>query len=393
MANEKNVEPIELPDASQGKANIIRRQAADKTDKTVKSEQSAMNSDNPVQQQVTQNTDLDTAQLASEEEAAIMGVSKELPPTISTPLDNPVVDRSYTAPAVSGVTAAPIEEPTIQKQVIDVNQNINNSTPSELRDDQKKDWEKTKEYATGQLGEKEAGSAPGNPAVTTMSNKERKENLDHTVETAIFYYAQAKLFLASIFTFSENKMLKMEAKGEIKIDWAILEDKSTNEVLTLREFIRDANEQIIEACKTSDEFKEKLRPLLKAELERRGWILSPEQNIFALVGADLLVMGRNLFTINQNMNIIIKKAAAEFADAKEGGFISSRKLYNDNLNASRYYHQEPAPQPNSTQTGVSGQTNPGNQEKPTTTAVVEKAKSEVNSTKAVEPDFEDPTAK
>lgn len=258
----------------------------------------------------------------------ISNVSDQLPGKVTSPLDEPVINNQRDNPQIIGLdTVNPINEPTVKNPV--VTQPIPNlPSNKEIKKENAKGWDTSKQYATKSLGEKEPGTAPTNPAATTMTPKEEKEALKMSVETAIYIYGKAKMFIGEFFVTSSAKMRSMERAKKIKLDWAVDYDEATNQPFTFREFILETNKKIIKACETSDEFKKKIQPVLEAEFAKRGWVLSYQQNLMFMVGQDLFETAQKLFMIHKGMNDAIKRIQAEVKEFQADGGISSRQMYN-----------------------------------------------------------------
>ena len=249
------------------------------------------------------------------------------------PLDNPVIHRSYTDRKFAGDTTSPILEPNDARQVITPTPTPSGPTvtpPSSQQQNQKVAQENYKDrlYADNHLGEKELPYTGGNPAVQTMTTKERKENLEMTVTTAIEGYAKGKEWIGGWLTISDSNLIKREKAGKTPPDWAVLYDSSINQAMTLRQFVNEGNKRIEQACKTDEAFKAKVKPILMAEFDRRNWIISPKQNGFIMFGTDLLSMGQKLFTLHMNMRKVINSADKEFEMFNKTGYLSARQQYN-----------------------------------------------------------------
>ena len=281
--------------------------------------------------------------LTEEERVMIEGESTEVKTLHSGqgPLDNPVIHRGYTDRKFAGDTASPILEPIEARQVI--NQppadKVNVPNAADVNKKVAEDQYKDRMYAGDTLGEKPISRTGGNPAVQTMTTKERKDNLDMTVNSALEAYTKGKEWLGGWLTISDSKLIKRQNAGKTPPDWAVLYDSGTKEVMTLRQYVTYGNKMIVEACKTDEAFKQKVRPILMAELDRRNWIISPQQNGLIMFGTDLASMGQKLLMIHMRMNKIISQADKEFELFQAGGYLSARQVYNMQLN------QMPPPPP------------------------------------------------
>jgi len=286
------------------------------------------------------------AGLMEDEVRVLQGISDDVKSQANGqgPLDQPIVERSYTERQFAGDTMSPIPEPQQTAQVIDPGANIGNSTTppiAEVKKNIAQDLLKDKAYAAEVLGEKENPKTGGNPATQTMTNKERQQNLELTATTVVSYYESFWNWIAGWLTISDNKLIKRQNEGKTPSDWAVLYDSTTGEVMTLREFVQETNKRITEACQTDPEFKRHFHALLMAELDRRNWILSTQQNIIAYVGKDVLSKGQRLFAIHLNMKQVLDQVDKEFEDKRKYGFVSAREAYNLR-NFSTFTQQTPA---------------------------------------------------
>lgn len=301
------------------------------------------NNDTPV---TTNNTDMEIkntnqpAELPEDEQRIIEGASTEVPDNakFETPLDNPVVERGYTEKKYLGDTVSPITQPTIQTPIISPQVTTSNNTTTPTNPvsnvppvDKNVQQQQTQQYATDSMGQKQANSMPANPAVTTMGGKEKKEQLKWTVDTVLWVYAKLKMRIGEFACVSDRKLNNLERDKKITADWAVLKDYATGEILTLRQFVQNANSAIMQACLVSEEFKEKMRPLLEAEFDKRGWIVDAQTNALVLLGTDLVEMGDKLLTIRMNMNAVIKKCSDEYTNhLGDTNGLTEREVYNIN---------------------------------------------------------------
>lgn len=279
--------------------------------------------------------------LMDDERAVIKNVEDQFPKQAkgAGPLDQPVIERNYNTEVYSGDIHSPIEEPKEAPKFIPTDSKPENQAadrpPLQDKKEAKYNFSKENEdaerYAREQLGEKHPDSAPGNPAVTTMGAKERKASLAMTVDNAIAAYAKVKHFFGSFLKIGEARLIKRQASGKAPAGWAVLHDQSSGRTMSLMEFVFKTNEYIEKACETDDDFKNTIRPMLESEFDKRGWIATPQQNIFYLIGQDLFMMGQKLVTLHMNVNNVLKKADEEFDRMKIEGELSARELYNMNL--------------------------------------------------------------
>ena len=268
-------------------------------------------------------------ELQSDEAAIIQDESPEIPKTVANPLDDKVVDHHRDNVPTAGIDIInPINEPVLNPTVVAPTIQADNPTNKEIKAEQNQELNKVKDYAQKTLGEKPSGSAPVNPAVALMDEKERKEGVRRSVDIAIYLYGKLKELIGEMFMISPAKMRTMERTKKIKLDWAVDYDEGTNEPFTLRQFILETNKSIAKACETSEEFKTKIRPLLEAEFDKRGLGISSQQGLWVVILEDMINTGRKLFMINKNMNDAVKQIQSEVKQFFVDGNLSERQEYN-----------------------------------------------------------------
>ena len=273
--------------------------------------------------------------------------------------DRKVIERSYTERQYVGDVLTPIGEPSEPRQVISTEKP---STPAPNPKDVEKKIAQDRNYAITNQGQKDIPKTGGNPSTTTMTNKERQQNLENTVNTALEWYEKGWEWLGSWITISDSKLIKRENAGKTPADWAVLSDTSTKEFLTLREFVHEGNALIKKACKTDPEFLAKVKPMLMQEFDRRNWIISPQESSMFMFGSDILNKGQKLLAIWMQMKRIMDQVDKEFAEKKKNGSLySPRDLYN----MQKFIPQpEPQPQPQPAQQNAQQTQQPQQNTKP-----------------------------
>lgn len=265
-----------------------------------------------------------------------------------SPLDSPVVERSYTERKYVGDTMSPIAEPkeNYQQQIPQQPQPTASTTSrkqEKLNAEERR--EEDKRFATEGLGEANKNSGGGNPAAATMSDAETKKYAASTVDTTLHLYAKLWSWLSQFLQITDNQLVARVREGKCPPDWAVLYDRATNEALTLREFIHEGNKKIIAACQTDPTWVAQVRPLMIDEFIKRNWIVTPKNNLLVLVGSDVLDRSQKIFANVMAMKKIMSGLDKEFAEKKKSGLISLRDDYNARLYG---YTPPPPPPPNYT---------------------------------------------
>ena len=303
-----------------------------------------------------------TDYMNAEERELTEKFSDTKPSGTGTPLDNPVIEHDQAKVVFTGDTSSPLKEQitTPVNQVAAQQTPARNNAPlqeippplPEVREQQPQQDEKqiiypnqtqqkeirdtayaeANKYATENLKEHDKNTqAPANPALTTMSRAEIEKNTAQTVETAIWLYCKLKQGAVNfVGKTSDRKLNKLEKQGKIDRNWCIFYDAAANRAYSVSEMVKLVNQDVEKAGTTDPKFIEKMRPLLIDEFTKRGWALSPQQNIFLLLGQDLLQTVQAVTAIKMNVNEMLDKAAKEFAEEKKGGGFSQRQIYNRN---------------------------------------------------------------
>jgi len=284
-------------------------------------------------------------------------LSKVKPSASGNPLDSPVIEHDQAKIIFSGDVQSPLTEqitvqtppPPLQQQQgpqqhippVQSVPPVNTAPPAQEKEiiypnqSQQKDIRDTNmaqahTYATENLKEHDKNTqAPGNPALTTMSRADVEKQTAQTVETAIYLYCKIKESAVNfVGKTSPRKLTKLERQGKIDRNWAVFFDGTTQKVWTVAQMVEAVNKDVEKAGKTDPAFIEKIRPLLLDEFTKRGWALSPQQNIFILLGQDILQTVQTVGAIKLGVNDMLNKAMKEYEVESRGGGFSQRQIYN-----------------------------------------------------------------
>lgn len=347
-------------------------------------------------------------------------LSSVVPSASGNPLDSPVIEHDQAKIVFSGDVQSPLTEqttvqtppPPIQQQVPPVQQHIppvqnvppvTTAPPAQEKEiifpnqNQQKDIRDTNmaqahAYATETLKEHDKNTqAPGNPALTTMSKADVEKQTAQTVETAIYLYCKIKESAVNfVGKTSPRKLTKLERQGKIDRNWAVFFDSTTQRIWTVAQMVDAVNKDVENAGKTDPAFIEKIRPLLLDEFTKRGWALSPQQNIFILLGQDILQTVQTVGAIKLGVNDMLNKAMKEYEVESRGGGFSQRQIYNKGFftTVDNPHFQPPVQQP---VTNIQPETTPApppppaEEEKKTAASKDEPKKSEEPKRKTLKP--------
>lgn len=202
-----------------------------------------------------------------------------------SPFDEPVVEREYTKPNIDpDQVTGEIEEPVYERPTLE-----------DFADDddiqqESKSTEQPKSF---------------NPEMNDLDNKEKQKGAEMIADVCIDGYSRLKKGLGTLAQFSEQKLEKEIAEGNIRPDLEIPIDEKGNRLL-VRDFVKEYNESTKDAFETDDEFKEKVKEPLVRVFKKRGVGMTDEQLILYLLGTDLATSGLTAINLKKSTNTIIE---------------------------------------------------------------------------------------
>lgn len=176
---------------------------------------------------------------------------------------------------------------------------------------------------SGGNGETGGGAAPegGGPKppgddFEPVAKMESAEDLaDELIDGYIEYKPQLFRMMASS-PISEKKMDKMAANGEVNFN--MMFNKPDGTPTSVLAFFRNIYMDIDSKFKPPVNFKEKIKPPLVKELSKRGWGVSPMQQILIIVGKDLAASGLQAVSIIKQIHESLEFFKQQTAANKNG---------------------------------------------------------------------------
>jgi hypothetical protein len=205
------------------------------------------------------------------------------------PLDESVNEKPYSQPnfrASAESLGASIPEP-------------NYTAPPVGNEDAYKEINKDMSGGGASSGEK----TTVNPSLNEVPNEDKKMAAKHLCNLILDGYSQIKTFANQSLKFSERKINKLVADGEIDLSAPVTYDYGS--VISGGEFIKSFNEQVKDTFVVTEEFKKEAKPVLQRVLEKRGAGLTDEQYLIYLFGKDLALDGVTYFQIRRQMSDVI----------------------------------------------------------------------------------------
>jgi hypothetical protein len=127
---------------------------------------------------------------------------------------------------------------------------------------------------------------------------------DQLAEVAIGVYEYLMSLAPKIVMFNEKKLNDMHRKGEIDLKIPVPYDADGN-VIPVDQYVQKFNASAKEAGIVSDDFKQKVTPILIRIFRKKGLGLTDEQTLMILIGQDVIQRGVMLFQLKVQGNSII----------------------------------------------------------------------------------------
>lgn len=216
-----------------------------------------------------------------------------------SPLQENVVQREYTRPNVQGmVDATPIEEPIVIPPTFeDLNQSFQQNLGGQEFEEQP---------SQGGDGRKVWGSgddmSSANPYTENLDKKDQRKASEALVEAVLDGYSQLNGFANKLIQFNPNKVQRMITEGEIDGGLRIPIDGQTIGVL---DYINEYNTQVQGVISVSDEFKDKVRPVMVRVFQKRNIGMTDEQLLAYYFGVDIIQKGAMVYQLRgQNAQLL-----------------------------------------------------------------------------------------
>lgn len=207
-----------------------------------------------------------------------------------SPLNENVVQRDYTRPNVQGqVDATPIEEATIiPPSFEDLNQSFQQNLNGQDQEysqntDERKVW-----------GQDEDGFGSANPYQENLDKKDQKKASTAAAEAILDGYAQLKAFSNRFIQFPTSKIQKLINEGLIDKDLLI---PVQGQMIPLMDYIEEYNKQCSGIITVTDEFRDKVLPVLVRVLQKRNIGLTDEQLLAYYFGMDIIQSAITIYNL------------------------------------------------------------------------------------------------
>lgn len=187
------------------------------------------------------------------------------------PFGESVEEKAYRTPEIaSAQSIADIEEPSFQKPTYDdlVEANENNNEGGDEEPVEKTGLDRFSQEEIKELPEADKEAAA--------------EGLSQVV---LGIYGFGCKQLGALTKISDRKLSKLEDEDLIDTSMRIPIDKTTT--ASVRQIVDSINSQAEDAFEVTDDFKEKVLPVMTSVFKKRGWGVTEEQNLLIMFGMDI----------------------------------------------------------------------------------------------------------
>lgn len=158
-----------------------------------------------------------------------------------------------------------------------------------------------------------------------LPKKEKGIAASHVASMIMQLYEGANTWANKGMLFNENKLNNLAREGEVDFSLQIPVDYTSDERITLSEFVQDFNRQQKNSLVVSKEFKEEVTPILERVLKKRGIGATDEQMLIFMFGKDIAIKGSMFFAARSQMSEIIGMMKQMTEEMKKGDFSSQVK--------------------------------------------------------------------
>lgn len=212
-----------------------------------------------------------------------------------SPLDDNVVQRDYTKPNVTLNDFSPIEEPTF---AVPSFEELDNNFRTQLGEE-----DPSGSADPRQVWGREDQASSANPYTENLDKKEQKQASMAMVDAILDGYGQLKQFSNRLLMISPNKVKKLINEGEIDPNTMI--PMPGGKMMPLMDYVEMYNSEVSETIGMSDEFREKVTPLLLRVLMKRNIGMTDEQLLAYYAVSDILTTSIQIYGIRSQNNAIL----------------------------------------------------------------------------------------
>lgn len=121
--------------------------------------------------------------------------------------------------------------------------------------------------------------------VKEMKPEDKKEAAEGLTTVVLGMYSMGCSALGGLTKISDSKLSQLEQDDLLDVSMRVPVDRHTT--ASVRKIVDSMNEQASEAFEVSDDFKEKVTPVMTRVFEKHGWGVTDEQNLMIMFGMDI----------------------------------------------------------------------------------------------------------
>jgi hypothetical protein len=242
------------------------------------------------------------------------------------PLQENVKQRPYTRPNVEVTDATPIAEPVFTPPSFE---ELQSGFEAEMGGsgadgDGRTAW-----------GLNDDGVSNANPYVENLDKKDQRAASAAMADAVLDGYSQLNGFGNKLIQFDAPKIEEMMRKGEIDPNVSL---PVNGQNIGILDYINEYNTQTSDVISVSDEFKDKVRPVMIRVMMKRGIGMTDEQLLAYYFGVDILTKGAMIYGLR-------KQNASLLETLKEMSNGYTRPSTPQPTQPTQNNYQEPEPQP------------------------------------------------
>jgi len=250
-----------------------------------------------------------------------------------SPLEENVVKRDYTKPNVQIDDVTPIDEPVF---AIPSFEELDRNFQTQLGEEDPSGSADTRTvWGSG------AEPSNANPYVENLDKKEQRMASKAMVDAILDGYGSLKKWSNNLIKLDPKKIKKAINDGTI--DGSIIIPIGNGQRVPLLEYVDMYNAETSEVISMSDEFREKVSPVLLRVLMKRGIGMTDEQLLAYYFGMDLITTGAQIFGL-RSQNAMLINQLKEMTESMGGAKTNSTPPAT-NTQTSRRPEPEPQPSP------------------------------------------------
>lgn len=153
-------------------------------------------------------------------------------------------------------------------------------------------------------GPSQSTPPPINPSLNNIPEADRKEGAKYVAKVVMDLYKQAHVWMNATLPFSEKKLRRLEAEGEIDLNMPIPDGQGNT--ITPAGYIEEFNDQVKDALQVDPKWEKETTPILERVLAKRGASMTDEQMLMFQFGKDIGVKVFQVVGIKKQQNEMIQ---------------------------------------------------------------------------------------